>query len=111
MSSPLDNQLTRVAPDGVRQQAIKLYFTTNLGVGAIAKEVRVSRETVYRWLRQHGVPLGRGPSNPLQKRPGGQPILASDDIAGVRQDLGILIAQLGRLERLLEAVVRPKQVV
>jgi transposase-like protein len=73
---------------------MQLYRTTNLGVGAIAREVGVSRETVYRWLRQEGVPLGRNL------------IAVGGDMADLRRDLTVLIAQLGRLERLLEAVLR-----
>jgi transposase-like protein len=106
----MDNHVMRVARDDVRRRAIELYVTTNLGVATIAKEVRVSRETIYRWLRQAGVPLGRGPMNHSAEQAGPQSIRASDDFAGVRHDLATLIAQLGRLERLLEVVVRLKQV-
>jgi transposase-like protein len=90
----MDNRVIPVARDGVRRRALQLYRATNLGVGAIAKEVGVSRETVYRWLRQEGVPLGRNL------------IAVGDDMADLRQDLASLMAQLGRLERLLEAVLR-----
>jgi transposase-like protein len=94
MSSPINNGVIPVARDSVRRRALQLYRTTNLGVGAIAKEVGVSRETVYRWLRQEGVPLGRNL------------IAVGDDMGDLRRDLTILIGQLGRLERLLEAVVQ-----
>jgi transposase-like protein len=110
MTGPIDNHVMRVARDSVQRRAIELYRTTSLGVGAIAKEVGVSRETIYRWLRQAGVPLGRSPINHSAAPTGPQPIIGCDDIAGVRQDLATLIAQLGRLERLLVAVVRLKQV-
>jgi transposase-like protein len=97
MSSPVDNRVVQLARAGARRRAIQLYRTTNLGVGAIAREVGVSRETVYRWLRQDGVPLGRNLIN------------VGDDIADLRRDLTIVIAQLGRLERLLEAVLGVNQ--
>jgi transposase-like protein len=90
----MGNGVIPVSRDSVRRRALQLYRTTNLGVGAIAKEVGVSRETVYRWLRQEGVPLGRNL------------VAVGDDMADLRRDLSIVIAQLGRLERLLEAVVQ-----
>lgn len=97
MSSPRDNQVDPVGRDGARRRAIQLYRTTNSGVGAIARETGVSRETVYRWLRQDGVPLGRNLIN------------VGEDIADLRRDLTLIIAQLGRLEHLLEAILRLNQ--
>ena len=58
MSSPMDNGVIPVARDSVRRRALQLYRTTNLGVGAIAKEVGVSRE---------GGSLGGRPRKPVEE--------------------------------------------
>jgi transposase-like protein len=95
-----------------RRRAIELYRTTNLSVRAISREVGVSRETVYRWLHQAGVPIGRNPVNPVNPvnpatgQTGSDPGRLDDDIAGIRRDLTTLMAQIARLERLVEAAVR-----
>src|SRR5262249_15285623 len=98
-----------VAParrEGSRRRAIELYRTTNLSVRAISREVGGSRETVYRWLHQAGVPLGRNPATPAGGQAGSEPGRLGDDIAGIRRDLTTLMAQIARLERLVEAALR-----
>jgi hypothetical protein len=93
----------------VRQEAMRqtvdLYQTTNLTSAAIAAQAGVSRKTVYRWLREAGVALGRNANHDGLSHPEGCLSGLSDEIALLRQEVAVLIGQLGRLEGLVAALV------
>jgi transposase-like protein len=91
-----------VARQEAKRRAIDRYQTTNLTPGAIATELGVSRETVYRWLRTDRVSRGPGAANAAHA--------VDDRLTGISAELGdlrralmILIGQVGRVE---EAVAR-----
>jgi transposase-like protein len=88
-----------------RRLASHLFRTTDLGVAAIASQVGVSRQTLYRWLRQDNVSFGPNTQNHPAAPIGQDAIRTSEDIAELRGQLSVLIAQVGRLEGLVEALV------
>jgi hypothetical protein len=79
-----------------------LYQTTNRKVGSIASEVGVSRGTVYGWLRTDRVLRANDPGGTTNLH--GSPVSVGADVAELRRDLTVLIAQVGRMEELLEAL-------
>jgi transposase-like protein len=107
VSNPAENPI--VPRTDARRQATDLYRTSNLSVAEIATQVGVSRETVYRWLHSDGVPLGRNANNQPAAPTGQDATRTNEDIAELRGQLVFLIAQIGRLEGLVEALVGLKQ--
>ena len=88
-----------------RSQAVELYGTTDLSVAEIAAKTGVSRETVYRWLRKEGIPVGRVASY-IAAGQGGEPICScGDDVKELRREISTLIGHVRRLEGLVEAQV------
>jgi hypothetical protein len=88
----------------------------NLSVTAIATDVGVSRDSVYRWLRREGVAIGRNghaergevPSDGRTERAdpmSDQLARISDEVGEVRREQTILIGRIGRLEGLIEALI------
>jgi transposase-like protein len=101
-----DNAVDRfVARQEAKRRAVELYQTTSLTSAAIAAQTGVSRKTVYRWLREAGVALGRNASNDVVGPPRGYLCALTDDIALLRQDVMVMLEQLGRLEGLVAALV------
>jgi hypothetical protein len=90
-------------PDKARQRAIELCVTTDMKAGAIATEVGVTRATVLNWLRTE---RGTEPSYAVDPARGYRTKLDAEnaDVAELRRDLSTLIAKVGRLEKLLEAL-------
>jgi transposase-like protein len=88
-----------------KRRAIELYETTNLTSDEIGREVGVSRETVYRWLRKEGVPIRRNRIRHVTDRPAKDVIRLNAVIDELRGDLTILAGEVGRLTGLLEALV------
>jgi transposase-like protein len=88
-----------------KRRAVDLYLTTSLTSAAIAAQAGVSRKTVYRWLREAGVALGRNAGNDVLAPSHGQLKLLSEDIALLRRDVMLMIEQLTRLEQLVAALV------
>jgi transposase-like protein len=88
-----------------RSQAIELYGTTDLSVVEIAAKIGVSKETVYRWLRKEGIPVGRTASNVAAGRADERVCSCGDDINELRRDINTLIGHVRRLEGLIEAQV------
>jgi transposase-like protein len=107
VSNVSENPAVTVVTEGdARQRATNLYRTTDLDVAAIAAEVGVSRPTVYRWLRREGVSFGPNAKKHAAAGVGHDAIRSNEDIAELRGQLAVLIAQVGRLEGLVEALVR-----
>ena len=88
-----------------RRVAVDLYRTTDLDVAAIAAQVGVSPLTVVRWLRREGISLGpKADKHPAASTRGHDALRSSEDIVELRGQLAVLIAQVGRLEGLVEAL-------
>ncbi len=98
----VDHLVTR---QEAKRRAVELYQTTSLTSAAIAAQAGVSRKTVYRWLREAGVALGRNANHDVVARPTGNLSPLSDDIAQLRRDVTVMMGQLGRLERLIATLV------
>jgi transposase-like protein len=88
-----------------KRQAVELYQRTSLTSGAIAAQVGVSRKTVYRWLRDAGVALGRNANSHAETRPQADFSPLGDQIAELRQDVTVIMEQLDRLEGLVATLV------
>jgi transposase-like protein len=108
-----------------RRRAIELYRTTRFSVGAIAHDAGVSRMTLYRWLREEGIPLGRDANNEASRAredparispellgthsytppPGANRI--ADVIDELRRQQILLVGQVAQLGGLIEALVAP----
>jgi transposase-like protein len=104
VSNASENPTAPLVPGvDARRRAADLYRTTDLDVAAIAAQEGVSRLTVVRWLRREGIPLGpkvnEQPANPTRH----DALRSSEDIVELRGQLAVLIAQVGRLEELVEA--------
>lgn len=106
VNNPTDNVVDLLdAGQAARRRAIELYQTTSLTSGAIAAQVGVSRKTVYRWLRQAGVALGRNANHNVASPPNEDLSVFGEDVAALRRDVTVIIGQLGRLEGLVAALV------
>ncbi len=106
MSSTSENPAVPVVTGrDARRLATDLYRTTDLDVAAIASQVGVSRMTVYRWLRREGFSFGPNDNRHVAVPVGHDARRSSEDIVELRGQLAVLIAQVGRLEGLVEALV------
>jgi hypothetical protein len=94
-----------MARQEAKRRAVELYQTTSLTSAAIAAQAGVSRKTVYRWLREAGVALGRNGNHEVVAQPKCSLSMLSDDVALLRRDVTIMIGQLGRLEVLVATLV------
>jgi transposase-like protein len=92
------------ARQAARRRAVELYQTTSLTSGAIAAQVGVSRKTVYRWLREAGVALGRNANSNVAPPAHEDLRIYGDELAELRRDVTVIIGQLGRLEGLMVAL-------
>jgi transposase-like protein len=88
-----------------KRMAIDLYRTTDLDVAAIATQVGVSPPTVCRWLHREGLSFGPNANKHPAARIGQDALRTSEDIVELRGQLAVLIAQVGRLEGLVEALI------
>jgi excisionase family DNA binding protein len=88
-----------------RTRALELYRTTDLSVTEIASQTRVSRDTVYRWLHQEGIAVGRTVNHIAAGRAKEQLRDVSNEIAELRREQTALIGQVRRLEGLIEALI------
>jgi transposase-like protein len=94
-----------VTRQDARRQAVELYQRTSLTSGAIAAQVGVSRKTVYRWLRDAGVALGRNGNSHVDAQPQADLSMFGDQIAELRRDVTVIMEQLDRLEGLVATLV------
>jgi hypothetical protein len=78
-------------------------------VTVIAADARVSRDTVYRWLRQDGVLIGRNGHVEQAHLSGDGLSRISDELAELRREQSFLVARIARLEGLIEALVSIKR--
>lgn len=101
-TSTMKRSIPFVVRQDARRRAVELYQTTNMKVRAIAAEVGVSRGTVYSWLRTDRVLRAHDPGGTANTI--GNPASVGADVAELRRDLTILIAQVGRMEGLLAAL-------
>jgi transposase-like protein len=92
-------------PGDPRRRAIDLYTTTSLSVTAIAADVGVSRDTLYRWLHREGISIGRNGHTERAYVPSEDLAHISDEIAGLRREQIIRIGRIARLEGLIEALL------
>jgi transposase-like protein len=88
-----------------RSQAVELYGTTDLSVAEIATQTGVSKETVYRWLRKEGIPVGRTAISVAAGQAGEIICSCSDDMKELRREISTLVGSVRRLEGLIEAQV------
>ena len=91
-----------------RRQASDLDHSTNSDMADIATEVGVWREKAYSWIFSDEMPLGRNANHPPAAPTGQDAVPTTVDMAEFRGPLAVLTAQIGRFERLVEALVAPK---